>query len=88
MDKTTIERANTLQRQIEWLKTMINGDIGLHWARFVVEFHVNFGPSMGDLVYHGLNRGLDVGELFDVEEKIKDILREVMNRKQKELDSL
>ena len=88
MDKATIERANCLSKQIDWLKTLINGDIGLHWGRFVVEFHINFGPSQGDIVHHGIEHGLDLSERLEVEKKMKDILREVLNRKQKELDSL
>ena len=88
MDNKTIERANNLKRQIDDLQTLIKGDIGLHRRGFVVEFGINFGPSQGETVYRDIRQGLDFNEWLDVEEKMTAILREVLERKQKELEGL
>jgi len=88
MDKQTIEKANRLQRQIEWLETLIKGDIGLCWGGFMVHFTINFGPSQGRDVYHQISRGLDISEQFEVEQKMKGVLREVLEKKRSELEQL
>lgn len=88
MDNKTIERANTLKKQIDELQTLIKGDCGLHRHGFVVEFGINFGPSQGEIVYRDIRHGLDLMEWLDVEEKMEDVLREVLEKKKAEFESL
>lgn len=88
MKKETIERANKLERQIESLKSFLKGDCMLLWRGFAIHYVVNFGPSMGKDVYHEISPAFDIEEEWEINDKIKAVLEEALERKQKELEDL
>lgn len=88
MKKETIERANKLERQIKSLKGLLRSDCMFAWQGFAVHYVINFGPSMGQDVYHEISPAFDFEEEWKINDKIKAVLEEALERKQKELEAL
>lgn len=88
MKKETIERANKLERQIKSLKGLLRSDCMFVWKGFAVHYVINFGPSMGQDVYHEISPAFDFEEEWKINDKIKAVLEEALERKQKELEAL
>lgn len=88
MKKETIERAYKLDRQIKSLKGYLKGDCMLVWRGFAIHYVINFGPSMGQDVYHEISPAFDLEEEWEINDKIKAVLQEALERKKKELESL
>ena len=88
MKKETIERANKLERQIKSLEGLLKSDCMFAWKGFAVHYVINFGPSMGQDVYHEISPAFDFEEEWKINDKIKAVLEEALERKQKELEAL
>ena len=88
MDKKTIDRANKLERQIKSLEGLLKSDCMFLWRGFAVHYVINFGPSMGQTVYHEISPAFDFDEENEINAKFKGILEEVLERKKKELEEL
>lgn len=88
MDKKTIERANKLERQIKSLNGLLKSDCMFVWKGFAIHYVVNFGPSMGEDVYREISTAFDFEEELEINDKIKAVLEEALERKQKELEEL
>lgn len=88
MTQEVLERANKLRTQIENLKDLLKGDCMHLWRGFAVHYMVNFGPSQGKDIYHEISAALDGDEVDEVNRKIKDVLEDVLSKKQYELNSL
>lgn len=88
MKKETIERANKLERQIKSLEGLLKSDCMFAWKGFAVHYVINFGPSMGQDVYHEISPAFDFEEEGKINDKIKAVLEEALERKQKELEEL
>lgn len=58
------------------------------WKGFAVHYVINFGPSMGQDVYHEISPAFDFEEEWKINDKIKAVLEEALERKQKELEAL